>query len=579
MSEPIFDETTERIYSRLPGHFRRMDVGTDYQLKRWISGVGSEMDVVNQLIERLDMTTVDEGGDPSETSDLVNPMSADLAWLPWLAQLYGSTIYGTLVDARRAEVLSSINGFQVGTTDAIRAAVQSELIGSQSVQIKKNETATGPGGQWDLLIQTLQSETLKNLVPEPLAQTVSSGVWDTIYTSTRRNYAKNPSFETATLAGTVSSASTGTISTDWATTSGGKSYKVTPNSTSNLSYTAIWGHSAHQVLGLTAGKTYHFSGTIYLPQAQTGTLGPLARRLSATVVSGATVVTQSDAAVNAAGATRLGVTFTIPSTGTTSVSLRLQNGGNNTSTPVYFDELMVEEVSTLRDYFDSTTANTTARTHSGLADSGTSLATYTPTYLWKNLVDEPSMYQSRAMMSSIRDDTWQGSGILRGVSSPTFSVVPGDTYNLLISLGMRSVEGTPLSRTGRIGYIFYNASDGVVSTHTGNITVTEVMQQFKTTVVAPATATYAKIFWEVDGVTSNITPMVAQVAVREEEDDIWVPRSADPIRGVIERGAKPAGVVLHYSPIFSNWDTVTDFSTKTWNEVEGKTWIAVEESS
>src|SRR5436305_14173462 len=60
-------------------------------LYRWMDLLGSRMTAVTQLIDRIDYLPPDEGGDGG-TSDLVDPGTADLAWLPWLAQLLGVTL-------------------------------------------------------------------------------------------------------------------------------------------------------------------------------------------------------------------------------------------------------------------------------------------------------------------------------------------------------------------------------------------------------------------------------------------------------------------------------------------------------
>ena len=169
MPEPIFDDTTERVYARLPEHFRRSDIAQDYTLKKYLSGICKEQDAITTLIERLDYTPPEDGGDPDDTSELVDPRFADESWLPWLAQLLGVNLNTRVVDINvRNEIINASNGYLAGTDNAIIAAVQTELVGTKSVRLKKRSTSSGAGGAWDLLIQTLSSETLANILPSSI---------------------------------------------------------------------------------------------------------------------------------------------------------------------------------------------------------------------------------------------------------------------------------------------------------------------------------------------------------------------------------------------------------------------------
>ena len=163
--EPIFDDTTESIYYRLPEHFRRVDVAQDYALKKYIAGTGANLNVIEKMIGRFDYNPPEDGGDPNDTSDLVDPRTANVEWLPWLAQMLGVRLRGKVSDDTRNEIINASSGYKAGTNEAIIAAVQSELTGSRSVRLRKRQTNNGPGGAFDLQILTLQSETLQNILP------------------------------------------------------------------------------------------------------------------------------------------------------------------------------------------------------------------------------------------------------------------------------------------------------------------------------------------------------------------------------------------------------------------------------
>jgi hypothetical protein len=79
-----------------------------------------------------------------------------------------------------------------------------------------------------------------------------------------------------------------------------------------------------------------------------------------------------------------------------------------------------------------------------------------------------------------------------------------------------------------------------------------------------------------DGFNGKDTFYIAQPAMREEEDETWVPVSADPLQAIIDKGAKPAGLILHWAPLVSNWDTITAEGTRTWDDLSLK-WVELEE--
>ena len=96
------------------------------------------------------------------TSDLVDGRTADDAWLPWLAQLFGVDIrYIRGEQELRDAIESGSSGFRSGSKQAIEDAVRSELTGTRSVAVFPHSTPSGigTGGPWDVLIVTRASET------------------------------------------------------------------------------------------------------------------------------------------------------------------------------------------------------------------------------------------------------------------------------------------------------------------------------------------------------------------------------------------------------------------------------------
>lgn len=173
MPEPIYSETTEALYGRLPAAYRQEDENQGWVLKTWLSGVVDQAGDVEAFINRASYDTPDDGGSPTDSSALADPEKADAAWLPWIAQVLGKKINPRFTEQQTRDYLSTA-GYTSGTKKAIAEAAASELVGTRSVTVYDHTTDTsaiGAGGQWDVLIVTKASETLENLVPETIATT------------------------------------------------------------------------------------------------------------------------------------------------------------------------------------------------------------------------------------------------------------------------------------------------------------------------------------------------------------------------------------------------------------------------
>lgn len=188
MAEPVFSDATERLYGRLPQVYRSEDEGQDWLLKKWLSGVVDQLGDVEVLIDRFAYVTPDEGV-PNDTSDLVDPVTADAEWLPWLAQLVGVKL-PTGDEASRRALISSPAKFKAGTKAAIKAAVQTVLTGEKHVEVYDHSTDSstiGAAGQWDVLIVTRGTETSS----DPIAAVIALGakpagvkLWAKTYSTT-----------------------------------------------------------------------------------------------------------------------------------------------------------------------------------------------------------------------------------------------------------------------------------------------------------------------------------------------------------------------------------------------------------
>lgn len=102
-------------------------------------------------------------GQNLDTSDLVDPSSADIDWLPWLAQLVGLRLQAELSATQRRDALRQAARFQSGSRQALVDAVRTVLTGNRSVTVYPH-TAVAAGaptaaGPWDLTVVTAIAET------------------------------------------------------------------------------------------------------------------------------------------------------------------------------------------------------------------------------------------------------------------------------------------------------------------------------------------------------------------------------------------------------------------------------------
>lgn len=114
--------------------------------------------------------------------------------------------------------------------------------------------------------------------------------------------------------------------------------------TGNDVYTSVGGDIGSLRVGMQAGKTYTFVGTIRLDSPTVASaLGFGANAVRALtfwskVGAGSYTLVKSASADNVAGVTRLSLTFTVPA-GATEAFLRLYHGGDHTSGPIWWDRL------------------------------------------------------------------------------------------------------------------------------------------------------------------------------------------------------------------------------------------------
>lgn len=161
MARPVVHTTTERIYGGLPGVYRAGDDAqaggpSGYPLLRYLSLLTDQLGEVIDLLQRFDYYSPDDGGLAGDTSDLVDPATADAGWLPWIAQLVGARLPpGLTVAQQRNAIAGVVAGYLKGTKQGIIAAAQTALTGTKYARV----IPLYGGDQYRIELRTRTSET------------------------------------------------------------------------------------------------------------------------------------------------------------------------------------------------------------------------------------------------------------------------------------------------------------------------------------------------------------------------------------------------------------------------------------
>lgn len=158
---PVGLETVHRLYETLPQAYRYADEDQGWPLYLWLAGVAAELGAVDVLLDRIDYVDPESGGEPDDTSALTDPTTADLDWLPWLAQLVGVPLRSDLTPTEKRDAVRYASaGWRAGTKTAVADAARSELLGTRFARVYDHSVnAPGDGGVWDVLIITRATET------------------------------------------------------------------------------------------------------------------------------------------------------------------------------------------------------------------------------------------------------------------------------------------------------------------------------------------------------------------------------------------------------------------------------------
>lgn len=165
MPAPDVHPFTEQVYDGLPEAWRRIDEQRGYPHLRWLACLLDQAGDIVDLIERIDYVPEHAGGDPGDTSDLVDPLTADIAWLPWQAQLVGALLAPSLTEAERRDAIAfASSGWRGGNKAGIADAARTVLTGTKLALVYPHTSIDGSGQRqpdtWPhITLVTRQSET------------------------------------------------------------------------------------------------------------------------------------------------------------------------------------------------------------------------------------------------------------------------------------------------------------------------------------------------------------------------------------------------------------------------------------
>jgi hypothetical protein len=159
VSRPDVADFTERLYGSLPEFMRDADAAdtsvNGFPLLRYLSLLGDQLGAVEAIADR------------AEAGELVDPVKADDAWLPWLGQLVGVRLDpASTPQAWRDAIADGSSGWQSGTREAIANAGRRTLIGTQYIDVRSHNGKPSAGGDpWTILIVVRADEA-----PTPLSK-------------------------------------------------------------------------------------------------------------------------------------------------------------------------------------------------------------------------------------------------------------------------------------------------------------------------------------------------------------------------------------------------------------------------
>lgn len=195
MSEPIYSDLMEDLWSRLPAVHRDEDAKRDNVLKRWLSGMADRAGDIDVLTDQIEYTGYWEDPFPLDDSSLLaDARIAPDEWLNWISMVRGIFVPAGLTQDQRRNLLY-MSRYDSGTKKSIREYMGYLLTDTKFVKVYDHTNDTsgeGLGDRWDMLIVTRASETdfqvvetvvRANLKPAGVRlfhKVISAATWDSI---------------------------------------------------------------------------------------------------------------------------------------------------------------------------------------------------------------------------------------------------------------------------------------------------------------------------------------------------------------------------------------------------------------
>lgn len=191
---PTVNPFALRLWAHVPAAYRDYDSGIGYPLLLYIDAITQLPGAIQTVTERITGSravgpAAPEPWDASpdelaryrtarttRSSDLGDPLTADAAWLPWLAQYVGADVRTlSSVPEQRNVIRYAVSGWKAGTAGSIEYAARPALVDSQYARcVRGMRGDAGAVTPWDIAIITRSSET-----PDPgavLATIARAGV-------------------------------------------------------------------------------------------------------------------------------------------------------------------------------------------------------------------------------------------------------------------------------------------------------------------------------------------------------------------------------------------------------------------
>lgn len=180
----VMSVMADRLYHRLPEVYRTMDAADrTWAFKRYLAGMLDPAASIDEMITAIagerpvGPATPEPWGLPADelavwrenrrtrASALGDPEQAEVAWLPWLAQIVGARLDpGASVEEKRDTIRYATSGWRAGTRSAIVDAAKSALTGTQYARVLPHTKVNvsddlEAGTPWDITVITRTSET------------------------------------------------------------------------------------------------------------------------------------------------------------------------------------------------------------------------------------------------------------------------------------------------------------------------------------------------------------------------------------------------------------------------------------